>query len=97
MADLNRLEGIIGTIMRAGVALSAVMMVGGLAMVALGLPQAGAVLSWGLIALMMIPSARILVSLVDALLRRDWLLVVATVIVCVIIAEEVFRKIFQST
>jgi uncharacterized membrane protein len=92
--DLNRLENTIGGIMRAGVAVSAVMMVGGLAMMAAGLAGGPAVLNWGLIVLMMIPSSRILVSFVDALLRRDPLLAIATAIVSAIIAQQVFVKIF---
>jgi len=93
-AHLHRLELTIGRILRAGVYLSAAAMITGLAMTAAAAPHAGTVLNAGLILLMMIPTSRILVSLVDALLRRDLLLASATAFVSLVIAEEVIRKIF---
>jgi uncharacterized membrane protein len=93
-SGLGRLEGIVGTILRAGVALSATAMVVGLVMLQFGVPNAGRVLNGGLIVLMMIPSARILASLLDAIYRRDKLLALATGYVTLIIIEEVIKKIF---
>jgi uncharacterized membrane protein len=94
MSEFNRLEHTIGTILRAGVALSAVAMIAGLAMMATGHAIAPHLLNGGLILLMMIPTARILASLIDALIRRDALLAAATSIVTLVIAEEVIRKLF---
>ena len=93
--DLSRLEAVIGTILRAGVALSAVAMVVGLALTALGWPQAAAILNGGLLLLMMIPTARIVVSFIDALMRRDQLLAGATAVVIAVIAWQVWLKIFK--
>ncbi len=92
--SLSRLEQIISAILRAGVALSAVAMLAGLGLMAAGASSGAVVLNGGLILLMMIPSSRILVSLVDAVFRRDLLLAVATAIVTAVIAQQVFKKIF---
>lgn len=93
-SGLARLEGVVGTILRAGVMLSAAAMIAGLVMLQLGWPTAGRVLNGGLIVLMMIPSARILASLIDAVYRRDKLLAFATGYVTLVIIEEVIKKIF---
>jgi uncharacterized membrane protein len=93
-SGLGRLEGVVGMILRAGVMLSATAMIVGLVMLQLGVPNAGRVLNSGLIVLMMIPSARILASLIDAIYRRDKLLALATGYVTLIIIEEVIKKIF---
>jgi uncharacterized membrane protein len=93
-SGLARLEGIVGTILRAGVMLSAAAMIAGLVMLQFGWPDAGHVLNAGLIVLMMIPSARILASLIDAIYRRDKLLAFATGYVTLVIIEEVIKKIF---
>lgn len=92
--DLERLERVISGILRAGVALGAVAMITGLGLMLAGQGAGVSVLNAGLLLMMMIPSARILASLVDAIYRRDLLLVGATTVVSLIIAEEVFRKVF---
>lgn len=94
--DLNQLEQTIGRILRVGVMLSAASMVIGLVMMAAGAPAATRVLNGGLILLMMIPSTRIIVSLIDAIYRRDKLLAISTAIVTLVIAEEVFKKLFLN-
>jgi uncharacterized membrane protein len=94
MSELNRLELAIGTILRAGVALSAVAMIAGLGLAMAGSPLAPRVLNGGLVLLMMIPTSRILASLVDAIYRRDTLLAVSTAIVSAVIAWAVLSKIF---
>ena len=91
--DLGRLERVIGAILRGGVAISAVLMVTGLVLTAIGSTHAGLVLNAGLVLLMMIPTARIIVSFVDAALRRDALLAVATAIVIGVIAWQVWIKV----
>ena len=58
-----------GAILRGGVAISAVLMVTGLVLTAIGSTHAGLVLNAGLVLLMMIPTARIIVSFVDATFR----------------------------
>ena len=91
---MGRIETIIGAILRAGVWLSASAMIAGLVLVWLGWPNASRVLNGGLIVLMMIPSARIVASLADAIYRKDKLLALATGYVTLIIIEEVIKKIF---
>jgi uncharacterized membrane protein len=87
--DLQRLESVIGTIMRAGVWLSALAFVAGLVLLAFGYPQATRVLNGGLVLLMAIPAARILVSFGDALARRDRLLAVSTAIVFFVLLWQI--------
>lgn len=91
--ELEPLERAIGVIMRAGVAASAVIMISGLVLVGFGASAGPTVLNIGLILLMMIPASRILVSLVDALRRRDVLLATATTIVSGIIVWQVLDKV----
>lgn len=91
--DMEQLERTIGGIMRAGVALSAAIMIGGLVLVGLDRSAGSTLLNVGLILLMLIPASRILVSLVDALRRRDALLAAATTIVSGIILWQVLDKI----
>lgn len=93
-SGLSRLEGVVGAILRAGVLLSAIAMVAGLVMTAMGWPNASRVLNAGLIVLMMIPSARIIASLIDAIYRKDKLLALATGYVTLVVIEEVIKKIF---
>lgn len=88
--DLGRLESVIGSILRIGVLVSAVLMAAGLAMTALALPHAASVLNVGLVLLMLIPTARIVVSFVDAAVRRDVLLAVSTAIVIAVIAQQIW-------
>ncbi len=90
---MDRLERTIGGIMRVGVVLSAVVLASGLVLLALGRPLGTRVLNVGLVLLMLIPASRILVSLVDAILRRDRLLVLATAVVSGIIVWQVLAKI----
>jgi uncharacterized membrane protein len=96
MNELNRIEHVIGAILRAGVALSAAALIAGLVMTYAGSPLAPHLLNGGLVLLMMIPTSRILASLVDAIYRRDRLLAFATAIVSGVIAWQVIAKISDA-
>lgn len=89
--DLQRLESVIGGIMRAGVALSATALIIGLVLAAMGYPFAPAALKAGLVLLMIIPAARIIASFGDALVRRDTLLAVATALVATVLLWQFFH------
>ncbi len=88
--DFHRLERVITFLMRGGVALSSSVLLVGLVLAAAGMPSAVPVLNVGLVLLMWIPATRILVSLVDAAVRRDLLLAGATLFVTVLLAGQIF-------
>jgi uncharacterized membrane protein len=87
--ELSPLERIISRILRAGILASTVCFAAGLALWIAGRPVAVQVLNAGLIVLMAVPIARILMSFVDAVRRRDRLLGSATALVLVILALTV--------
>ncbi len=89
--DLQRLESIVGVIMRAGVASSAIALIAGLALAAAGHSFAPAALKTGLILLLIIPAARIVASFGDALARRDALVVGATAVVAAVLLWQFFH------
>lgn len=87
--DFNRLESVITGIMRIGVGLSSSVLFVGLVMAWLNMPASNAVLNSGIVLLMLIPATRIVVSLVDAAIRRDPLLALATSIVIIVLTGQV--------
>ena len=87
--DFSRLERLITGVMRVGVALSSSVLLAGLVMALLGMPIAPQVLNTGIVLLMLIPATRIAVSLVDAAVRRDGLLALATAIVILVLTGQV--------
>jgi len=88
--DFVRLESLLTTIMRVGLALSTIVLATGLVMASVGLPIAPRVLNAGIVLLMAIPATRIVLSLVDAALRRDALLAFATSAVILVLAGQIF-------
>lgn len=87
--DFQRLERLITGVMRGGVALSSSVLLVGLVLAAAGAAAAPPVLNAGLVLLMLIPATRIVVSLVDAAVRRDLLLAGATLFVSVLLAGQI--------
>jgi uncharacterized membrane protein len=88
--DFDRLEHILTGVMRIGLALSTIVLAAGLVLAFAGVPAAHRVLDAGVILLMAIPATRIVVSLVDAALRRDALLAFATSVVILVLAGQIF-------
>ena len=88
--DFDRLESLLTSIMRFGLALSTTVLMVGLVMALAGLPAALPVLNTGIVLLMLIPATRIVVSLIDAALRRDALLAFATSVVILVLAGQIF-------
>jgi uncharacterized membrane protein len=84
--DLERLEHQIGRVLRAGVVLSATILAAGLVMALSGVTHAARVLDAGVILLVAIPVARIAMSFVDAIRRRDRLLAYSTAAVLLVLA-----------
>ncbi len=89
--DLQRLERLVSVIMRGGVALSAMALIAGLALAAVGHSFAPTALKTGLVLLMIIPAARIVASFGDALVRRDALLAGATALVAAVLLWQFFH------
>ena len=85
---LSPLERRIGRILRTGVLASTVTLGAGLVRWFAD-PASVTLLHAGLILLMAIPIARIAASLVDAIQRRDWLLIWATAGVLVVLASTI--------
>jgi uncharacterized membrane protein len=87
--DFDRLEYLLTGVMRIGLALSTLVLLVGLVMALAGLPASAHVLNAGIVLLMLIPATRIVVSLIDAALRRDALLAFATSIVILVLASQI--------
>ena len=81
--DLAGLQAVVGRLFIWGVRISASAFVAGLALFFAHSTLATPVLRSGLVVLMMIPAARVLVSALDAMRRRDTLIVAATLAVIV--------------
>lgn len=88
--DFDRLESLLTSVMRIGLGLSTTVLVVGLVMALAGRPAAPLVLNAGIVLLMLIPATRIVVSLIDAALRRDALLAFATSVVILVLAGQIF-------
>jgi uncharacterized membrane protein len=95
--DLSRLEGQIGRVLRGGVLAVAVLFIGGLALLFAGATAPAAyALAAGLVTLIAIPATRVLASFVDALRRRDRLLIFATGTVLLILISQVVYQALKA-
>jgi len=83
----NRLERWLGRILTAGVLASTVLLAAGLLLQILGLEPgpATALTNVGLIVLMATPVARVVVSVTEYVLERDWLFAMLTTTVLIIL------------
>lgn len=88
---LQQLEVTLGRLLQLGITLAAVFLAGGLILWMGRGPSgvAGAALTVGLIVLMATPILRVAVSLVAYIRMRDWLFVMTTVMVFVLLAVTV--------
>ena len=94
--EFDRLEHLIGRLLSAGVALCSAVLAIGLVLSFMRSPFADAVIRAGLVVLIATPVARILASLIDAVRRRDKLLVWATAIVLGIMAATMLYSLSAS-
>jgi uncharacterized membrane protein len=94
--DLSRLERHIRTVLRVGIAATAVVFLVGLALWLSHVRQAELVLQIGLSLLMAIPVTRIIASCVDAVRRRDWLLTWSTIIVLSVMVGTVVHELIKK-
>jgi uncharacterized membrane protein len=94
VSDL-RLEAAVGLVLRIGVAASAVCLAAGLglSMLPSAVGPAHFLLNAGLIILMATPVGRVVISVGEYALERDWLFVVLTTIVLCELAAGVFAAV----
>jgi len=88
--DLTRLERIVGLVLRVGVTTSSACLAAGLVLSFLPSPPAltALLLQAGLIALLATPVARVIVSIVEYTIDRDWTFAALTVIVLLELAAS---------
>jgi uncharacterized membrane protein len=82
---MQGLETAIGTLLRAGVAVTAALLAAGLLLFLAHVDWAGYVLRAGLVVLLSLPAVRVVMSFADALRRRDTLLVASTMAVMAVL------------
>jgi uncharacterized membrane protein len=90
------LEVAVGRVLRLGVAASSTCLGAGLvlALTAPGSRLANTLMTTGLILLLATPVARVLVSIVDYALERDWLFTLLTLIVMMELAASVVAAVY---
>jgi uncharacterized membrane protein len=76
-----RLDRIIGLVLRAGVTTSSICLALGLLLLLAGAPGSPLFLQIGLVVLLATPVARVIVSIVEYAVERDWTFTVLTLIV----------------
>jgi uncharacterized membrane protein len=76
-----RLDRIIGFVLRAGVTTSSICLTLGLFLLLAGGPASALFLQIGLVVLLATPVARVIVSIVEYAVERDWTFTILTVIV----------------
>jgi uncharacterized membrane protein len=76
-----RLNRIIGIVLRVGVTTSSVCLALGLLLLLAGAPGSPLLLQIGLVVLLATPVARVIVSIVEYAVERDWMFTMLTVIV----------------
>jgi uncharacterized membrane protein len=96
--DMTRLERIVGTVLRLGVAASSACLTLGLVLMFVGgAASAGLLLQIGIVILLVTPVARVVVSLVQYAGARDWTFVTLTAIVLVeLMASAVAALVFNK-
>jgi uncharacterized membrane protein len=96
--DMTRLERILGTVLRLGVAASSACLTLGLVLMFVGgAASAGLLLQVGIVILLVTPVARVVVSLVQYAAARDWTFVTLTAIVLVeLMASAVAALVFNK-
>jgi uncharacterized membrane protein len=94
---MTSIERSIGTVLRVGVFVSTVALVGGLILALVGAPGASLLLEVGILTLLVTPVARVLVSVVEYAAARDWTFVTLTAIVLVeLLASAVAALVFNK-
>jgi uncharacterized membrane protein len=88
--DLTRLERVVGRVLRVGVTTSSVCLAAGLILSLLPAPAAlvSALLQTGLVVLLATPVARVIVSIVEYVVERDWTFAMLTAVVLLELAAS---------
>ena len=93
-----RMERIVGTVLRAGVAVSSSCLVAGLllSLATGGSPMATLLLNAGIVVLLATPVARVIVSTVEYIIERDWPFAALTFVVLLeLVASAVAALVFN--
>jgi uncharacterized membrane protein len=94
---MNRLENTIGAVLRVGVIESSEALGTGLVLSFLGAPGSQLLLNGGILTLLATPVARVLVSIVEYAVERDWPFVTLTAIVLAeLLASAVAALVFNK-
>ncbi len=89
-----RLERIIGVVLRVGVTASSVGLALGLALLLVGAPASSLFLQIGIIVLLATPVARVVVSIVEYAVERDWTFTVLTLVVLAELAASLMAAMY---
>ena len=94
---MNRLERMVGLVLRTGVIASSVALAAGLILTFMGTPGAPVLLQVGVLTLLATPVARVVVSIVEYVGERDWTFATLTAIVLIeLLASAVAALIFNK-
>lgn len=94
---LDRLETAIGRVLRVGILVSSGCLAVGLAVNQTNPAIGGWLLRAGTLVLIATPASRVVVSLVDYILERDWLFAVLTLVVLIELSASVIAAIVFHT
>lgn len=94
VAAAVRLERIIGVVLRVGVAASSVCLALGLALLLVGARASGLLLQIGIIILLATPVARVVVSIVEYAVERDWTFTLLTLVVLAELAASLMAAMY---
>ena len=89
-----RLERIIGVVLRAGVTTSSICLAVGLVLLFAGVPAAALFLQIGIVVLLTTPVARVIVSVGEYIVERDWTFTTLTLIVLAELAGSLIAALY---
>jgi len=96
-ATKGSFEILIGRVLRAGITVSTLCLAIGLALTLAGVSGGAALMNAGVVVLILTPAARVVLSIVEYSLARDWTFTaLTTVVLCELVAGAVAAVVFHS-
>jgi uncharacterized membrane protein len=96
-ATSGSFEVLIGRVLRIGVTASTLCLAAGLALTFAGVHGAAALMNVGVVVLILTPAARVVLSIVEYTLARDWTFTaLTTIVLCELIAGAVAALVFHG-
>ena len=90
-------EVLIGRVLRIGVTTSSVCLAVGLVLSMFGVAAAGPLMNAGVLVLIVTPAARVVLSIVEYALARDWTFtLLTTIVLCELIAGAIAALVFHQ-